>query len=146
MIRNFKFKLIITIVLSVLFVNMFIPFFSNAVTEEYWNPKQFEDSSYDNYSSLNIVGYHPNGATKNGTVGDLMYKIFGIILGLVRIVSLGYAIIMLIAIAGKYMTGSAQIKSQIKTDIPTYLIGAVVLFGANGILTIINYFVQENFN
>ena len=50
---------------------------------------------------------------------------------------------MLIAVAIKYMSGSAHVKAQLKTDIPTYLIGAAILFGASGIITIIQWFVAD---
>ena len=52
-----------------------------------------------------------------------------IILDIVRTITLGWAIIMAVSIAVKYMTGSPQIKSQ--------------LFGATGIMTIISHFVND---
>ena len=60
-----------------------------------------------------------------------------------RVVALSWAVLMLISIAIKYMTANAQIKAQLKTDIPTYIIGAVILFGASGILTLIKYFIDD---
>ena len=50
---------------------------------------------------------------------------------------------MAISIATKYMTGSPHIKSQLKTDMPTYVIGAAILFGAAGIITLVQYFVDD---
>ena len=50
---------------------------------------------------------------------------------------------MAVSIAIKYMSGSPQIKSQLKTDMPTYVIGAILLFGATGIMSILSRFVKD---
>jgi len=98
----------------------------------YMDPKQFE--GYEEATSAEVGGT---------TVGGLIFIVGGYILNIARIIALSWAILMLISIAIKYMTGSAQIKAQLKTDIPTYLIGSVILFGSAGLLTLIQYFMED---
>ncbi len=139
---NLFLKILITLFLIIIVTNIFIPVNTFATdkneTTKYMNPNQFEDTgSYNKISGFSI---------KDGlSIGDFMFKLFGMILKIVRIIALGWAIIMAISIAIKYFTGSAQIKSQLKTDMPTYIIGAVLLFGAAGLITIIQYFVEDFF-
>ena len=62
---------------------------------------------------------------------------------MVRDIALGWAIIMAAAIGIKYMTGSPQIKSQLKTDMPTYVVGALLLFGAAGLMRLLQVFTED---
>lgn len=143
---NLFLKILITLFLIIIVTNIFIPVNTFATdtgdfTDEetkYMNPNQFEDTgSYNKLSGFKIKD--------DLSIGGFMFKLFGMILKIVRIIALGWAIIMAISIAIKYFTGSAQIKSQLKTDMPTYIIGAVLLFGAAGLITIIQYFVEDFF-
>lgn len=136
MIKSFKGKVIITMFLAILFTTLCAPIMSFAITQEYMGPDQFDNKGYTQITDTKIAG--------KGSLGDLMKKLFGTILTILRIFTVGWAILMMISIATKYMTGSAQIKAQIKTDVPTYMIGAAVLFGASGILTLIQYFIEDN--
>ena len=51
---------------------------------------------------------------------------------------------MLTVLAIKYMASSANERATIKQNAVVYVIGAVVLFGAAGILQIIEKFVNSN--
>lgn len=134
-ISNFKFKFIISLILVVLSMCALMPISSLAIDSQYLTANQFDDSSYNNASSF---------AIGNNTVGGIITKFFAVILTILRGVAVGWAILMAISIAIKYMSGSSQVKSQIKVDMPTYVIGAVLLFGAAGIMTLIQYFVEDN--
>lgn len=137
MINSFKIKLII-IFLIILLMNLFIPTNSLAIEGKFpdMDPNQFNNGSYNTASDTNI------GSA--GSIGDIIRKIAGSVLAIVRIIALSWAIIMLISVAIKYMSSSPQIKAQLKTDVPTYLIGAVILFGTAGILTLIESFVLDS--
>ena len=50
---------------------------------------------------------------------------------------------MCLAIAVKFMIAKPEIKATLKLDLPTYIIGAVLLFGASGIMTLLKYFVDD---
>lgn len=62
------------------------------------------------------------------------------ILTSIRIVGLAVAVVMLLVVAMKYMTAAPGDKADIKKSAIQYVVGAVVLFGAVGILTIISKF------
>lgn len=62
------------------------------------------------------------------------------IITIIRIVGVCIAIVMLLTIAMKYMTAAAGEKAEIKKSAVQYVVGAIVLFAAVGILGIINDF------
>ena len=134
MIKKYGFKFIIALFLVVLLISSVMPVYSFAIDKEYTNAKQFD--SYDSWANKNIGG-------TRGSIAKLLKTLFSVVLNLVRIIAVGWAIVMLISVAIKYMSGSAHVKAQLKTDIPTYLIGAAILFGASGIITIIQWFVAD---
>lgn len=74
------------------------------------------------------------------TVSGKATSIMGAIIDVVRIVATGVAIIMIIAVAMKYMTAAPGDRADIKKHAVPFVVGAVVLFGATGILTIIKDF------
>lgn len=133
--KSFILKLIITLFLTIIVATIIMPFNSFALDSSYLNPDQF-DNNYTQLSDTNIPG-------TRGSLGGLIKKLLGTILTILRIIAVGWAIMMLISISTKYMTGNAQIKAQLKTDVPTYVTGAALLFGASGILTLIQYFVED---
>ena len=132
---NFGLKFLIVFILIILTMSALLPMVNvtSAMSNEYMKPDQF-DSSYNQLADTNVGGI---------SVGGVLRKGLGIVLTILRIVAVAWAIIMAVAIAIKYMTGSARVKSQLKTDMPTYAIGSVLLFGAAGILTLLQYFVDE---
>ena len=136
MIKSFKFKLIIALFLVILAVTVSMPVVSLAIDKSYLEPGQFDNKGYTQLADTKIPG------TK-GSLGSLLRKFLGVIYAIVRTIALGWAVMMLLFIAIKYFTGSAQVKAQLKVDIPTYLIGAGILFGSTGLLALVNYFVQD---
>ena len=70
-------------------------------------------------------------------------NIVGAIISVTRIVATGIAIIMLAAVAMKYMMAAPGDRADIKKHAVVYIVGAVVLFGASGILTIIQEFANN---
>lgn len=131
--RIFNFKIMIIVFLSILFIEILMPLNALAIENQYIEKEQF-DADFRNWENAKIA---------NRTVGGMITTSLGMVLNILRIITLGWAIIMAVAIAVKYMTGSSQAKSQLKSDMPTYVIGAVLLFGASGIMTILKYFVED---
>lgn len=86
----------------------------------------------------NFKGEKPN----NGI--DEVRKVLGVILNIIRVTGAGIAIIMLTILAGKYMMSSAGEKAEIKKHAGTYVIGAIVMISAAGILGIVRDFVINN--
>lgn len=70
-------------------------------------------------------------------------SIIGAILGVTRIIAVGVAIIMLVVLAMKYMMSAPGDRADIKKHAVVYVVGAVVLFGASGLLGIIQNFAQN---
>lgn len=83
----------------------------------------------------------PGGTTKSDieTAG-------GKIAGLVSVIAAAVAIVILICLAIKYMTAAPSEKADIKKSAVTYVIGAVLLFAASGVLGIIATFGKEIFS
>lgn len=78
------------------------------------------------------------GASGDGLEGvDTVTSIIGIVLTVVRTVGMGVAIIILIVIGCKYMIASSGERAEIKKYAIHYVIGAIVLFAASGLITII---------
>jgi len=71
---------------------------------------------------------------------DKVESVVGGIIHIARIIAIGVAVIMLIAVAMKYLTAAPGDKAEIKKHAVVYVVGAIVLFGASGILDIIANF------
>ena len=78
----------------------------------------------------------------NGEEGSLFEK-GGKILGIVQVAGIGIAAIMLAVIGIRFFMASPQEKADIKEKLTPYVIGAVLLFGATSILSLIVKFVRE---
>ena len=69
----------------------------------------------------------------------------GIILGVVKVIAVAVAVIMLIVLAIKYISSAPNDKAEIKKHAVIYVVGAVLLFGAAGILGLIQSFSETAF-
>ncbi|MCR5185695.1 MAG: hypothetical protein K6D97_01070 [Clostridia bacterium] len=74
---------------------------------------------------------------------DSTKSLLSSILGIVRIVGITVAVVMLAVIACKYMTLAPGDRANLKKYIPIYVKGALVLFGASGLVGIIRDVVFE---
>lgn len=77
-----------------------------------------------------------NGDVPN-TVTNLTNNTLGTAIGIAQIAGVGIAITILMVIAIKYMLASPGDRADIKKNAVPFVIGAVVLFGASGILGIL---------
>ena len=66
------------------------------------------------------------------------------IINLVQVVGMGVAIIMLVVLAIKYISAAPSEKAEIKKSATVYIVGAIVLFAATGILQIVKNFATAN--
>lgn len=66
--------------------------------------------------------------------------IIGSVITIVQVVGVGVAIIMLIVLAIKYISAAPGDKADIKKHAVVYVVGAIVLFAASGLLGIIKNF------
>ena len=64
-------------------------------------------------------------------------NIAGTVITITRTICMGVAVTMLIVLAIKYMSSAPGDKATIKKSAVTYVVGAIVMFAAAGILSII---------
>ncbi len=90
---------------------------------------------------------YDTGAFDKGDSGDAGKSIesaSGALLYIIKVIAVGIGLIMLTVLAMKYMLSSAQERASIKQSAVVYIVGACVLFGAAGILNIIQNFATKN--
>ena len=78
-----------------------------------------------------------------GDAKNSAQKILSSILEVIRLIGASIAIIILIVIACKYIIASAGDRADIKKYAINYVIGALILFGASGIASILQSFVNS---
>jgi len=90
------------------------------------------------------VSHLESDEVKSAFKGDVTYKeikgfkkSIGTVLGVVRIVGMVIAIVMLAVIGSKYMMAAPSDRADLKKYIPRYVIGAMVLFSASAIVTVV---------
>lgn len=93
-------------------------------------------------ADLSVSQFDNKGATGNAKTS--VQSIIGAIITMVQIIGVGVAIIMLIVLAIKYISAAPSEKAEIKKTVTIYVVGAIVLFAASGILGIIKDFATDN--
>ena len=88
--------------------------------------------------AVNVTDFDNVGNT--GGADEAITNIIGAILTIARIIGAGVAVIMLIVLAIKYIAASPEGKGEIKKTSTVYIAGAIILFAASAILTIIQNF------
>ena len=83
------------------------------------------------------------GAQDTSGAAKSINRIVGSILTIVKVVGCGVAVIMLIVLAIKYISAAPGDKADIKKHAVVYVVGAVVLFAASGILQIVKNFASN---
>lgn len=97
------------------------------------------------YSSIDI-GTIVDNANEASGAGSSMMKIIKALLTVVQVIASGIAVIMIIVLAIKYMSSAPNEKADIQKSATAYIVGAVVLFSASGIIGIIRRFSEANVN
>lgn len=86
-----------------------------------------------------------SGKDASGIEGSAaITKIISAVLSVVRTAGAAVAIIILMTIAAKYIMASAGDRADIKKYAVNYVIGAIILFGASGILGLVKDFVDNS--
>jgi type IV secretory pathway VirB2 component (pilin) len=81
-----------------------------------------------------------------GNSGAIVTNVLGATINFISILAAGIAIIMLIVLGIMYVMDGAEGKAEIKKSLTSYVVGAVILFAASGVLKIIQMFVDSNIN
>lgn len=88
------------------------------------------------------TGFEPIEPKPAGTTGERVTNTAGQILTIVRIVGMAVAVIMLTILGIKYVAASPNEKADYKKGMTVYVVGAVLLFGASALLSVIQKFVE----
>ena len=81
-----------------------------------------------------------DGKNDKSSASSSAQNIIGALISIVQVIGVGVAIIMLIVLAIKYISAAPGDKAEIKKHAVVYVVGAIVLFAATGILQIIKSF------
>ena len=95
------------------------------------------------YSEINESSVVKDAEDKSGAAKSVQHIIGGV-LTVVQVVGSGIAVIMLIVLAIKYISAAPSDKAEIKKHAVVYVVGAVVLFAATGIIGIVRNFASQN--
>lgn len=94
-----------------------------------------------------VMAYDWSGDISNienaNTTNDAVTSVNNIaksVITITRVICMGVAVTMLIVLAIKYMSAAPGDKATIKKSAVTYVVGAIVMFAAAGILSIIEKF------
>ncbi len=93
--------------------------------------------SFSNAQNVTTV---TNGAQDTTGTALAAQRIVQSIMTTVQVIGMGVAVIMLIVLAIKYISAAPGDKADIKKHAVVYVVGAVVLFAAAGILQIVKNF------
>ena len=91
-------------------------------------------ADFDSMDVTKVKGSDSSGAS--AAIGNIASAI----LNIVQVVAMFTAVIMLIVLAIKYISAAPNDKAEIKKHAVVYVVGAVVLFAASGILQIVKNF------
>jgi hypothetical protein len=119
-------KLISMLVIALLVCSLAVTVFAGGVNQDTAKSVNQFDSLGDN-----------SGASTS------FQNIIGAIITIVQIIGTGVAIIMLIVLAIKYISAAPGDKAEIKKHAVVYVVGAIVLFAATGILGIVKNFASN---
>ena len=84
-----------------------------------------------------------DNATDNTNTAKTVRTVMGSALVVVQVVGMGVAVIMLVVLAIKYISAAPGDKAEIKKHAVIYVVGAVILFAASGIIQIIKQFASN---
>lgn len=104
-------------ILMILIIAFMIIGISNIAMATMLNPDEYNGQTSD-------------GATKAQSIAN-------IIIGFVQVIGMAAAVIMLIVLAIKYVSAAPSEKADIKKSAIVYVIGAVLLFAATGVLQLV---------
>lgn len=93
--------------------------------------------AYDWSSDINTIA--STTANGNGAVSSVT-SISKSVITIARVICMGVAVTMLIVLGIKYMSAAPGDKATIKKSAVTYVVGAIIMFAAAGILSIIQAF------
>ena len=127
-----KLNKIVKIIVAMMIVALIAIVASQAVMATGYNP------SNANLEDMFMKSQDTSGASQ--AAGNII----GMIINIAQVIGTGVAIIMLVVLAIKYIAASPEGKAEIKKNATIYIVGAVILFAASGLLGIIRNFAVKS--
>ncbi len=94
-------------------------------------------------SATSIIEDLDNNKNQGTTAGQTVKDTGNIIIGTIKVIGTGIAIVMLLYIAIKYMTVAPSEKAEYKKTAVAYVIGAVILFAAPRLVELVMDLAQD---
>lgn len=95
-------------------------------------------------SNTVVLADATSGLDPKNTHVSSFEKALNIIIGLFQVGTVGVGVIMLLVLAIKYMMAAPSDKAEIKKHATVYIVGAIMAFGATGIVTLIKEFAESS--
>ena len=96
--------------------------------------------TFQNYAEASMPDISTIEGAGDASTANSVEKMVGAILYITKVIAVGIGLIMLTAVAIKYMSSAPGERATIKKHAVVYVVGACVLFGSAGILNIIQKF------
>ena len=107
----------------------------------------FSSNIFKNCESIaagwSVTNFSGLTAPDDQDVTSATRNVMGTVINTIKIVGTGVAIIMITYVAIKYMSAAPSEKANIKNQLITFTVGAVVVIGTTSILTMIKKAVDE---
>ncbi len=100
-------------------------------------------SAFILFQANQVLATGVDGINPNASQVDSFSKAVDVTVGVFQVVTIGVGVIMLIVLAIKFMAGAPEGKADIKHHAVLYIVGAVLAFGASGIIGLIKQFITE---
>ena len=108
------------------------------------SPKAFanNDPSKKDNGNFNFSSY--DDPTNDSSADQIAQKTMGTAINVIRIVATGVSVVMLSYVGIKYMMAAPSEKAEFKKSATIFIVGAILIFAAGNILTIITNFTTNN--
>lgn len=103
----------------------------------------FTISMFSNFVYADNFDLGAYGDSADESITKPVETVVGGILGVVRIVCTGIAIIMITVVAIKYLSAAPSDRAELKKSAIQYLVGAFILFGSANIFVILKDFILK---
>ena len=87
-----------------------------------------------------VYGYTPSNVTPDTTNTNGIQNLGNKVMGIIQVIGTIVSVVILIVLGIKYMMGSAEEKAEYKKTMIPYLVGAILIFAATQIATVIYNF------
>lgn len=95
-----------------------------------------------NFTYALNTGAYSQIYTNNGSQSSIQ-KVGGYVLGLVQTIGMAVAVLILVILGIKYIVSSPEDKATIKDKASMYVVGAIIIFAASGLVGMVSKFATE---